>query len=288
LSWVELLDSTQNVQCDAEGRRRGSRVFRVWNYARTQIMADPTSILNDEGVGLPAYNSEWEGMRLDAYQTAANGSVYDVTALYSNDRRFVMPSPVDRMAPGYGAWSGSCTTEFIELPFAYQAKTLVQQGEGNPPAEVVGWKFDVQRTPVNIHRISWRTNISASDVPRLVDALRQQTNKLHRINSKWYHFEGGDYAETEPGKWEVHYHWREDPGTPPIQYSLFSTTRLPPPRGSLIPGAPDASWSRPPYHEVILVGAADGSASSPPVFELFVPFDYDDPEGWADLPGMTP
>jgi hypothetical protein len=90
MGWSEI-DTSQSVQVDSDGNLRGVRVFRVWgtNYTRTMVLTDPTSILNSSNVGLPDLGSAWMGMNLDSYEVVPLGSIFDVTAQYSNNRAFV-------------------------------------------------------------------------------------------------------------------------------------------------------------------------------------------------------
>lgn len=289
MSWVEVFDNTREVAHDADGTRRATRHYRVWNYAREQILSAPESILNDDGVGLPSLDSVWEGMRLDAYQVAPNGSVYDVVGLYSNNKSFRFPQRLPDDDLSYTSWSGSVQTGEAEIPFAVYAPAFVSNPSGIVDQLVPGWRFESQRVLNPLVRIERRVTLEAADIPVLIEEATAQTATLHLINAKWYLFEGAEFDEIKPGVYGVRYSWRFDAGTRPMDASGATNIVVPPTVASLIPnmhGGP--AWTRPPYHVVTISPNETGNQSDPPVFGLVVPYSYADPTGWSRLPGFVP
>lgn len=293
MSWVETLP-TQQVTKDVDDKRRGIRTYRVWDYARTQILADPTAILNDTGQGLPGYNSPWEGMTLDTYQVTPAGNIYDVAGLYSNDRRFRLPAGPPRL---HRSFTGSFATENVPIPFAKwsttKVVTLVQNGTPLTQ-DVHGWVFDEQGVEHKFERIGQQVYLDAATVDLALEAIANQANKVHFIRGRYYLFEPGDYAEETDGKWRMQYNWTRDPGTPeilaigsdvgppPSSVPVFPVGNIEWPRGS------GRFYSRPPFMKLVIVPNRSGNPEDLPEFWAMKSKDDSDLLGWSTLPGFTP
>lgn len=292
MSWREIPE-TQSVSIDAEGRRQGMRVYRVWNYAKTAILNDPASILNEQGFGLPGVGTTWEGMRLDRYDVRPLGKVFDVTGLHSSDRRFAGSPPVDPAHEEFRSRSGSYRTELIEIPWAqYQETKLAVPGPaGQPPTlvDVNGFAFASQMVKHTFQEIIYRVTLAGEDAVQAFQAIEDQHDKLHKINGRWYLFQGGDYNEVAPGKWEFQYQWMRDPGTPQVApLDSSHVVNVYPPKNKVWPVGSGIEWARPPFYELVISPAESGDPTDPPVFEALLHHDDTDPLGWSTLPGFSP
>lgn len=291
MSGVETLNS-QQVTKDATGKMYGMREYRVWGYARTAILGNPNSIIIASGgvdMPLPGYNSPWEGMSLDRYSVNAVGGIFDVTGLYSNDRRFTLPNNPPTLTK---SWTGSFQTESIPLPIGVfkntNSITLVQGGA--PLSQTsYGWDFETQDTDHKFERIGQQVYLNEAEVSDALDVIANLADKIHKIRGRYYLFEPGDYAEEADGKWRMQYQWTRDPGTPALPFVNDPFLWLPDDSTANFeyPGGSGQFYSRPPWHKLLLVQTG-AFPSSNPTYKIQRVKDHSDLLGWSALPRFTP
>lgn len=272
MSWVEV--SKNEVSRDANGVKFARRHFRIWDASPNQLLSNPSSILGGPDplapIGLPNYNDEYPDdhtLRLDRYDTSANGLVFDAQAYYSSDRRFRYPSPT--VAQGE-SFSVTWKSEDAEIPFAVKTRTTlsgVPDAMGAPTASVVveGWDFKKQKVLETQTRFSKNVNLTGN-IADAVQEITEQNNKLMLIGNKWYRFEAGDIPTTARDPVETRYSFIYDPGT--TRYSLppganLSNLSLPPDNIEIPDMYPGVGFTRPPFHVLLVAARTDVSPPSP-------------------------
>lgn len=304
------------ITSDSFGTAEVTRFFRAWNVTPTQVVSAPTTVLRGENTDglpsndpLPEYKSQFEGMagvELVSYQVQGNGIVVDIQAKYASGGITIFPPPnLDT------AWVGSFQTEQFVIPFAVLKRSYVP-GVPDPSAppntpvprvEVDDWAFDEQPIFQTVVRHQRKARIE-TNLATAIDIIAEQNNKLHKIGSRWYRFEAGDYKPYDATKYEFSYSFVYDSGT---QAVTTSTTN---PQASSLYIMPTNSFrhpiqqiyplrtfTRPPFCNIFAV-RGPGSPSGPesgqaePEFVAFCNYDMSVGAGgqpglgWLQLPGI--
>lgn len=292
--WNERTESMTPSR-DAEGHLRAMRVYRVWGYARTAILGDPTQILSGTtpNQGLPGYGSPWEGMWLDRYDVAAVGNIFDVTALYSSDDRFKFPNAPAKLN---GSWSWRQTTVEVDIPFA-EMRTSRELVRTSSTGEIQyltvnAWVFDAQKIEHPFLRVGYQVYLNRDEAYQAMEALRAIGNTLQKIRSVYWLAEPGTATEEDDGRWHVEYGFLLDPGTKPIPITWNGPgapeRRYPPGVFRWPPGQNDIVYSRPPFHTSILAPGSPTNPTADPVWGAARKYDMSNPVGWAALPKFNP
>lgn len=307
------------ISVDFLGNVEATRYFRVGNASSNAIVSAPSSILrgvNNYGLpendALPDYGDElngFSGCTLEQYIVEGNGLVVDVQAKYASGGITIFPAPELN-----GAWQGSFQTEVFQLPFAIIKRSFVPgnpspdapPGSPIPRVQVNDWSFEEQPVFQTIVRHS-RKAIIPVNLANAIETIAEQNNKLHRIGSRWYRFEAGDYRRYDNARYEFTYSFIYDSG----MRNTYTARAAPPPTdpgGGPSPVAPQYAmppntashpvptvypgrvWTRPPFCNVFaLRGTGDtGSQYVDPDFVVFCNFDVsaNNGLGWLDLPGI--
>lgn len=299
MPWSEI--EKPAVSADSDFTQRASRRFRVWDASPEQMLSDPTAIIqsDDNPIGLPAYNESFPGfpsLRLDRYEVSNDKPIFDATAYYSNDRRFLFPR-VQNQEPNLALWSGSFDTVSFQLPFARLVTQSIADPGGGAPVEVYGWEFDKQ--PVSETRMKFgRTVLNESNLALGLQAIRENNNKLQLISGTWYLFKAGNFRQPTPLTWEVTYSFILDEGTKSYRIAdpdLSAQGIFLPPDNTRFPElfGVDAEWVRPPYCDIIIKQRATSPVPAGEISILdFIPvcaFDIsaNNGTGWQSLPGLN-
>lgn len=314
MGWSEI-ETSQSIQVDADGNLRGARVYRVWGsgYTRSMVITDPTAIVNSSNVGLPDLGSSWLGMKLDAYEVVPLGSIFDVTALYSNNKKFVGFGGNFRNDDLFKSWGGGTGTYRVSIPFARYKSIRLYVGQ--PPTEkiVETYVFGENNAEAKMRFIRREVNVNTSNnigqaggitiyntpqvIAQTIEASYEQFGKLHKIRGRWYRYKGADFTQTSQKRWVFEHKWEQEAGV----YARPVPIGPADPRYILPSDRPDTlitvpwlsaskPWVVPPFHTVTVV---PGNASTPPLpsdvpkFRIVTEPDYSDPLGWTMLPGVV-
>jgi hypothetical protein len=281
------------------------------------VLTDPTSILNSSNVGLPDLGSAWMGMNLDSYEVVPLGSIFDVTAQYSNNRAFVNFGGNYRNDDRFQSWSGGTSTYRVSIPFArYKSIRLYIPSPSGPAQEkiVETWVFGENQKDCKLRFIRREVNIDVTNnvgqaggiviyttpniIGRAIDAQYKQFGKLHKIRGRWYRYKGADWSQTTKTRWVFEHKWEHEEGVvakpvavgPPDGRYVLPSDRTE--TAVIIPwlSGDRFLWVVPPYHTLT---AVPGNTSNPPqpsdipVFKIVTEPDYSDPLGWSELPGVS-
>lgn len=292
MAWTETTDTRGGAR-DSTNVRQSSRTFTVWGVQPHQIISNPTSILSDgaSGVPLPDVGSTHPDdsiLTLDRYETTPSGNVVHVRAMYSNDGRFTFPPISQPTSATYDEWTIELLFETVDWPFAIPTRSTITVG--SQTGIVKGWEPAsqlIQETRIVVTR---RLTIPRNLVGSAISAMATQNGNIHKIEGRYYLFNGGPSRPVSADLYEIQYSWTFDRGTKVIEivggsfvYGL--------PRSSQILGLPGL-FIRPPY-ETLLPGYVteedqDGTppGERPPMtFDSLLPYVYDE-NGWQSLPGM--
>lgn len=283
---TELID-TGDKRESGESTLSGPSVKHRSRKFRADIapqFASPLTLLGYPEVGQP-HNIDGT---LTCYDVDANywpGSVNEsiITAHYSNDPP-TWGSPAD---PFFKSWTLSYYRVAQPLPYAVR--------------DVMGYRYiDAQGNPQGIttypvamasHWESRMKFVRHVRVTGLVaddwNAISDQSNKIHKIEDRWYLFQLGDVQELRRNVWDTTYTFEFDPGTPDIFQNIDPDQTWPfgfhadPP----MPGGP--TYARPPYTEIRLKPDYNAQTGLP-AWPIYVPvYAYEFAEnGHLNLPGF--
>jgi len=290
MSWCEFIDSTQAVSVDWTGSMVGTRVYKVWDYSRTLILTNPSSIIGGpSGIeSLPTINSSWEGMKLDRYDVSPGpGNVFVVQGMYSTDGRFTNFS-----GPNYDEPQWQVSFQTVPMPFVYATPvtSAVALGDG---AQLLSYNYEPKEKTVGAKmvRYSRRIDLEQADYDQAVFAVGLENNSLHLIGGKVYLFEASDIIPKGGGKFYTNYSWIYDRGWLSSHLVRNPNTAISYPLDlQYFNGAAPyagAIWTRPPFHHVIPYfdqTNAPGPVAIPPKYDAVCELERRD-IGWTNLPG---
>lgn len=302
-SWSEWKD-TQGAQGDYTRKIRVQRVFKVYNNVSAgQIIDKPESVLDANSNPLPAYNSQHpdypnHGVVLELYTVdSEDGTLLTVTAQYSNDRRWKLPSNLNVLEPTFKSKGASYEKRTIEIPYGQLVDFDASKG-GMPPVQM--WKLKTRPIIHTFHRFTYRCNTTNYD-GLAQEEVRSRIGDIHFFGfdgapAKHYQYDGCEATQLDHSDgWELVHTWVRDPGTPFYAISGDPTKFYPPPgrdpNGGVNPDAPffeGVQWARPPFTELGFYVVQNPGFGIPAIlFPVQTPWAFDD-EGWKALPGVTP
>lgn len=255
---------------DSVGAKRLARVFFVDGLLRGAALTDPI---------VPPHNSphpEHSDAKLDAHRIAEaeDGRSSLVTALYSTDGSFRAAPTIDPRDPEYKPFSATFSLVQTPIPFAYK-QTLQVPGNATKKDVWAIQSVEIQET-IGIYSVQFAYPFFDGSISRI---LREQNNKLHLIEGKYYRFTVGNVTPVEKNLWTYEYSWRGDDGTRRFTGALSGVAVLPPANKTW----QGEQYVRPPFHGLVAVpDAADPTVQ--PEFREFLSFEIDD-DGYESLPG---
>lgn len=207
-TYLERLEG-RSRSVDAHNQRVGRRAFFV-------DVRDPAAAISTVVAGEGGINSQFPGdgaliVDIIEHSQDAAGAGSEIVYNYSTDRRFTMPTRVDKDKQGYYTWSSSWTTTTVRVPAARRVKKVVGDGASAVTVDVwEGLEADSLPQPqqvvtVNVTVPSWGPDDSA-----IID---NQTGVLHKpngSNSAQYLFEGASVSRRGDGLYDVVYQYRGD------------------------------------------------------------------------------
>jgi len=293
MSWVEIIES-RSVAKDARGIVRGLRKFRVWDVATGQITENPESVINDDGIGLPAHNSthpDHKSARADDINVQTNGVVHDVIYTYTSngsgrlpDHFFDPVAEANDTGRAFQGQSGTVNESSADMPIAKQVikGRIVRpqpQGTGSMETVIKGWE-EIKLKGEYTAATERRTAVIPQTLIRLaIGASRHASGHLHTLpDGLTYRFEGMNYERVQRDKYKVRYTWSLDQGIPResvqtpstindgkgVPFDLTGAVQNPNqfaylkyPENWTSPYAP-GHFARPPYAKVVLVEDPEG------------------------------
>lgn len=204
---MAVRERSQSVGNDKNGARIGSRVYRVDSVAPAAL------ILNPATYGLPPVGSVWESMIADSITitTASDPTTaYDAEVHYSTNGTFTFPKKLD---PDLDTWAGSTYTESIALPYFKRITHSIPGLPGQPPQMVYGWGDGEFNISERRERVVRSVSVLDVDFTAAVQAIRNQTQKIHTFYSRQYLFAGATYSPRKNGVYTFDYTWEWDGGT---------------------------------------------------------------------------
>ncbi|TPV94871.1 MAG: hypothetical protein B7733_13115 [Myxococcales bacterium FL481] len=308
-AWEELLGKTGSR--DLRGKGGVERRFKVTGVELETLLHDPTSVVDPEKGPLPAFGTfhpnqllAGRGYILDTYRpdletkTTGGNNVLQVSALYSNDRRFQGAPHVD---PTGNNGTRDARPTFERTVLEYDIPIAVQETvDEGLPSEVTRYGLDSRRVQHVAYKKVYELQFSGW-TSAMAEAVASQSDTVHFINGKWRLFEAGDaYPVEDTGEltnvYSITYSWVEDPGTRTIGGGLGGgSTANPPPLGDIVLpprywglnslGAPafgQFAFVRPPFYHIVPVFI--NGIKQPPFFDVFTNLTFN-ATGYQSLPG---
>jgi hypothetical protein len=253
---------------DRTGKRTASRRFVV-------PTAQPFAAL--ESPDIPRLNSthpDEPSLRLDRYNiTSQTDGVCVIDCQYSTDGRFIDLRSPNKDAPAWYHWGWGSRKVQVEIPIAVRSKVLNTDVSGNEVEKLV-WKIaKKQLTETRIIR-PLQVRVTTTNV-REFDIIAEQTDKLHLIANRLYHFEGGTVTQVDDaGTYDINYTWVVDNGTDYL-----------PPSGTPLISYCQGPTVRPPYTIFAVVQDGNPETDRP---KCFIQDVYETiASGWRSLPGAN-
>ena len=259
---------SQQYGMDRIGKRTATRRFVVQTI-------QPSAAL--ESLDIPRLNSthpDDPALYLDRYNISSQtDGTCVVDCQYSTDGRYIELRAPNKDNPIWYHWGWSSRKVQIEIPIAVRSKVLNTNIDG---AEVEKLVWKVAKKQVTETRIvrPLQVRVTTNNV-REFDVIAEQTDKLHLIGNKYYHFEGGTVTQVDDaGTYDINYTWNVDNGT-----TFFPQT------GSSLVSYCDGPNVRPPYTVFAVVQDGNPETDLPKCFIQDV-YEADD-VGWRRLPGAS-
>lgn len=298
-------DATPDANAD------GSQIAATIGYVLSEgvdpvsVASNPTAFLGgpngDEP--LPAYRSVHPlnpRLSLDSYRVSTDGAVNRVIGQYSSDRRFTFPTNNTPPPTGF-RWSVATETYAYSMPYAAKARELAGY---EPPAGGVGppaptfidkWVYLDESVIEKVQKVTMEFSIAENNVGTAMDVFFEQTNQIHKINGRYWLFEGGE-VNYDGESYRARASWVREKGSylnyPDYPETLFLpavessfTDQLSP-----VPAfgdSPAGVWAKPPLHKTIIIPPTSGIASDTPSFVAIRSQDFD-PNGWDAIAALIP
>ena len=293
---IEYIDRGPFVG-DRWGRKRAVRVFRLFgNIQPEQIITNPEYITLTDGSSLPAYDSIWEGQKLEQYAVSQSGTLIEAVAIYTNDW----------YRPEVGVENITRTTE---IPFAERVPTRTVNN-----VTVGSYVWRERKLNVQINAVRWSMKVRVDKDEYLVNAayVADQKGKIHKITvggtsgvstpggtAIYAQFDVGSVVQVTNSLMEVTYSWLTDPGVKTLPKPLPTSDEVATnpedqidlawPGQTQLSMLPGDSWDyvRAPFTTLLMLRRPTpvGQFFEPkPHFRSFRPFVYDQ-NGPAGLPG---
>lgn len=318
--WIEKTTS-RSCSVDKFGNATGVREYHVWYdrtsspivFERTQILQDPASIQNAQGVPLPDIGSKWQavsaaGSSLDnpdrelvlyRYSVVGeDGQKYTVRADYSNDP-FLVTSIAD--------YSVSAYYQNVSIPWARAKPIYVNNTTG------IYHQQDSHKIQTQYRRLTVSVSIPASKIIDCIAISGAQAGSVHEFGGQAWLFQSGDVVRKTPFFALATYVWMHDNGNKAVEWP-----RIPAPNCGVEPLSgrcsitnhvfpsqrtwPDSenpilmsmlnriyrttdnlpAWTRPPYHDVAYANPI--CPAQCPTFYIQTEF-IPQSNGWKSLPG---
>lgn len=280
----ELIESRSTN--DAVGEVGTLRVYQVDATQDLALTADALPKLNDK---LPWDSTQRVTARSAEYQSGSV-SMSRVMVRYSNVGRWGGINPAD---PDYKGWQISFRRIAQAIPYAIRNPFQYQYvGEDQITQFVTTYPIHQDLHPESREKIVRQVRVNTFDASTVPNTIRKQTNRLHNIFGIWYLFETGDLTEVARNVWDIQYSWEYDPGTPDVFVDnddivwphilspswLFNAIYY-----------PDATWARPPFHQVATIPVLNTSTNRPfwPQFVGNCAYNHIFPAGYLGLPGFS-
>ncbi len=280
----ELIDS--RASSDAPGERGTLRSFQV---DATQDLALSADALPKVGDKLPWDTSQIVTARSADYE---NGSyqVSRVMVRYSNVGKWGGINPADTT---YKGWKIGIRRIAQAIPYAIRNPYQYQYVDNTQATQfITSYPIHQDLHPEAREVYIRQVRINTFDVSTVVNTIRKQTNKLHKIYGLWYLFEAPDLVEVARNVWDIQYSWEYDPGTPDVFVDnndmVFPHILTP----SWIANPiyyPDQFMARPPFHQVATIPVLNTTTNRPfwPMFVGNCAYDRTVPSGYLGLPGFS-
>jgi hypothetical protein len=286
-------DFTDGATADGLGEGQTSlRYVVTGGYTAAQIIADPTSIRNDDQESLPAYGSvhpEDSRMRLDRYQVSTEGRVATVVGLYSIGGSGRLPAPTPPQVAGDARFDNDSERFSFLLPFSKFTVEKIPDPDNPAPAtvDVEVWRPGVREVEQEGQVLSIRVIIPPSMFVQAIAAVDAQHGKLHIFYGRHWEFRRSPIRyRPASDDYETTYTWFRDPGFDlPNGYNDLSTQTYPTiwPQRITFNGQ---TMTRPPFHVFVDDPNNNNTDLSVPQEYVAVLAKTIDATGWQTLPGV--
>lgn len=278
MSWVEYINSPQMERND-DGFIHATRNFKVWNYSRASILANPKNVRNDDNVPLleadllrdnyieiPDPYGTADVLLLIAYdmRLTPHSLVSEVEVRYSNDIRLLSkPFGQDSLGRAPKGKAGAFQSTYEPIPI--MLKTALVINPVNGLATFSGWEERQWQVPTQKNRLSYSMLINTSKLLTYRQTISQYLGKVLRFGAAFVAtasddyllFEGFDYSHHSPGLTSATLFFEQDIGL--LKVPANSPIRMFPPRDKTFVGNPGVLYVRPPYQQLQMVRDAQGN-----------------------------
>lgn len=290
----------------------GSNIAATIGYVLSEGV-DPVAVANNPTAflggpngdePLPAYRSPYPSnprLTLDSYRVSTDGAINRIIGQYSSDRRFTFPNNNTPPPTGF-RWSVTTETYGYALPYAARGIDLGQPdpnfvGPNPPPTLIDKWVYLDESVFEKVQKVSMEFTVAANLVGNAIETFFEQTNEVHRINGKYWLFEGGE-VNFDGENYRARASWVREKGVW-MNYADYLSTqlRMPAVRAQLSdldspapgfgPDYPAGSWAKPPLHKTIIVPPDTGKAIDPPTFVAVLPYNFN-ANGWDQIAALIP
>lgn len=280
----ELIES--RASNDQIGERGTVRVFQVDATQDLALTADALPKLSDKlpwdtGQIVTARSADREGNSVATSR---------VMVRYSSSGKWGGINPADVT---YRGWKIGIRRIAQAIPYAIRNPYQYQYTDDQQVTQfITSYPIHQDLHPETRERYVRQVRINAFDVSTVVNTIRNQTNKLHKIYGLWYLFEAPDIEEVARNVWDVQYSWEFDTGTPDVFTDtadmVFPHILTP----SWIANPiyyPEATMARPPYHQVATIPILNTTTNRPfwPQFVGNCAYDRFFPSGYLGFPGFS-
>lgn len=319
MPFFEIIDRPPRTR-DIYGNRRAIRLFKVIGVSIEQILQNPQSVVNPNGDTLPMVGS-WLPNDYNAYDDPLHSDTESGTAdgnYFEEKCRLI-----DYTAGQQGSVVIAQANYSTELDNREENLTFENTTFDIPAAKIVrvgvtqeAQGQDVlQYAPINFsQRVSlirrFRTvRIEKIQLFNAADTITDQSRNIHKMNGKYYRFEGADSTSMGPRYAMVRYSWINDPGFRTINNPEFGPIEsiepntqpmigqvLMPPcdKKSKIDELSNTLFVRPPFTTLKMIPTIPVAGYRPPpgnplkpVFTVYSDFKSYDPEAYSRLPGIN-